>query len=267
MGFRLRAGCASETGPHRANNEDAAFTASSSSAIADGVGGGPAGELASSALLHRLVATGAHPRSADAVRTLVRQSNWDLGWHSRRDPALTGLATTLTALFVDDDRVLLAHVGDSRAYRLQEGSFARMTRDDSYVQALVDAGLIDAVEAAAHPHRNVVTASLRGTAQDIDALTVTEHEIMLGERWLLCSDGVSDYLPDALLSDLLPVGAPEAAARTIVATALSAGSRDNVTALVCELVAPFADPEHTRRRPEFFGAAAQLFAETLDDTA
>lgn len=266
MSFRLRAGAASETGPHRANNEDAAFTATASAAVADGVGGGPAGELASAALLHRIAASVALAPTEDAVRSLIRQSNWDLSWLSHRDPEVAGMATTLTALFASRDEILLAHVGDSRAYRLRDGSFTRLTRDDSYVQALVDAGLIDAVEAAGHPQRNLVTASLRGATGDNDAVTVTAFEAIPGERWLLCTDGVSDYVPEDLLAELLDEDASVTdVASRIVATALGAGSHDNATAVVCDVVE--GGVEQVRPAAEFHGAAAELFSESLEDTA
>lgn len=265
MPLRLRAGAASETGPHRANNEDAAFTASSASAVADGVGGGPAGELASASLVHRIAAMGVAPSTLEALRSLIRVSNWELSWHSRRDPAVAGMATTLTALFAGRDEVFLAHVGDSRGYRLRAGSLARLTRDDSYVQALVDAGLIDPVEAVAHPQRNVVTASLRGASSDADAVTLTAFDAEPGERWLLCSDGVSDYLPEDLLGELLSADDdPVAAARRIVDTALEAGSRDNVTAVVCDVTEHNPDDPSS---PVYYGAAADHFTESLEDTA
>lgn len=257
MPLRLLSGAASDTGTHRANNEDAAFGSALGAAVADGVGGGPAGELASAVLVQRLAAETVAPDTEEAARVLVQLSNWDLGWHTFRDPGVAGMATTLTALFVGDDELILAHVGDSRAYRLRDGYFARMTRDDSYVQALVDAGMIDPLEASAHPQRNIVTASLRGGSADSDSVTVVSLEAEAGERWLLCTDGVSDYLPDALLSDLL--SAPDDAlvvAERIIHTALAAGSHDNVTAVVCDVRNDTAAPGNNDVR--LVGAASEL---------
>ena len=257
MVLRLLSGAASDTGTYRANNEDAAYSSAHGAAVADGVGGGPAGELASAVLVQRIAAEVSSPDSEAAARGIVRLSNWDLGWHTYRDPETAGMATTLTALFVGDDELILAHVGDSRAYRLRGGSLARMTRDDSYVQALVDAGMIDPIEASAHPQRNIVTASLRGGSADSDAVTVVSLEAEAGERWLLCTDGVSDYLPEALIAEYLSIpDEPLVIAERIIRAALDAGSHDNVTAVVCD-VRNDAVITHTTE-VSLVGAAAEL---------
>ena len=153
------------------------------------------------------------------------------------------MATTFTGLFVSQTRpLLLAHTGDSRAYLLRDGVLTRETRDDSFVQALVDHGLIAAEAAASHPRRNIITASLAGARTTRSS--VVDRDPRPGDRWLLCSDGVTDYLPDdELMRVLPPAPSPEAASARLVASALEAGTRDNVTAVVC-------DVEHapTRRR-------------------
>lgn len=259
MTFRLRAGVASDVGPHRDANQDAAFAASWGAAVADGVGGGPAGDLASAALVHRLVAGGSEVSDADELEVRIRGANWDLGAHVRRDPALAGMATTFTCVWLDrHGGLLLAHTGDSRAYLLREGHLIRQTRDDSYVQVLVDQGIVSAADAMSHPRRNIITASLRG--DDTDLVRIVDRIPVAGDRWLLCSDGVSDYLPDDMIAEL--VGADvdvEVAARLVVSAALEAGSRDNVTAVVCDI-----EPgERGAEEPVWAGAAADRFAEDL----
>jgi len=259
MTFRLRAGVSSDVGPHRDANQDAAFAASWGAAVADGVGGGPAGDLASAALVHRLVAGGSDVADADELEVRVRGANWDLGAHVRRDPTLAGMATTFTCVWLDrHGGLLLAHTGDSRAYLLRDGHLIRQTRDDSYVQVLVDQGIVSAEDAMSHPRRNIITASLRG--DDTDHVRVVDRLPVEGDRWLLCSDGVSDYLPDDVIADLVAeAGDADVAAQLVVSAALEAGSRDNVTAVVCDVERGTPGTEE----PTWAGAAADRFAGDL----
>jgi len=250
-------------GPHRTVNQDAAFTAPWGAAVADGVGGGPAGDLASAALVHAVAASRPDGIEPAQLQTIVRLANWDLGAHVRRDPSLSGMATTFTGLFFSDHgELLLAHTGDSRAYLLREGVLEQQSRDDSLVQALVDQGIVTLEDAATHPRRNIITASLSGA--DRDAATVAVQEAVVGDRWLLCSDGLSDYVPaDEIRMRLQDHADPAAAAAACVAIALEAGTRDNVTAVVCDVV---ADVSSGGGRPQasFYGAAAARFVEELD---
>ncbi len=260
MALCLSAGVHSDIGGYRDVNQDAAFVAPWGAGVADGVGGGPAGDLASAALVHRLVAGGDRVMDAPALAVRIREANWDLGAHVRRDPALAGMATTFTAVwFSQRGTLLLAHTGDSRAYLLRGGELMRQTRDDSFVQTLVEQGLVRAEDAMTHPRRNIITASLRGDATDL--VRVAERVPVRGDRWMICSDGVSDYLPDDAIADVLRgVGDPQAAADETVRLALDAGSRDNVTAAVADVVDGAADARPVR----FAGAAAARFSEELD---
>lgn len=261
--IRLRAAAHSDTGPHRKVNQDAAFTASWGAAVADGVGGGPAGDLASAALVHRIAAGRPDRLEPERLGTIVREANWDLRAHVERDPSLHGMATTFTGLFFSSrDELLLAHTGDSRAYRLSGGVLAQVSRDDSLVQALVDNGIVSLADAGSHPRRNIITASLSGSDRDVAA--VATHEPVVGDRWLLCSDGLSDYVPDdEIRVRLLSHARPEAAAEACVALALEAGTRDNVTAVVCDVVTA-EDDGRGRAQAAFYGAAAERFMEGLD---
>lgn len=228
--------------------------------MADGVGGGPSGDLASAALVHRLVAEGAMIPDPETLVVRIREANWDLRAHVERDPELRGMATTFTGLFLGaTGDLLVAHTGDSRAYLLRGGWFTRETRDDSYVQALVDHGLLAPEAAASHPRRNIITASLGGGEND--TISVQERQPAAGDRWLLCSDGLTDYVPEVDIVDLLRE-APTAAdaAADIVALALEAGTRDNVTAVVCDIV----DEEAADAKPVFYGSAARFFAEDVE---
>lgn len=262
MTLRLQAGVCSDVGTYRESNQDAAFTAPWAAGVADGVGGGPAGDLASAALIHGLIAGGRRLSDATELAARVRLANWDLGAHVRRDPELRGMATTFTGLwFTSGGVLLLAHTGDSRAYLAREGTVTRQTRDDSYVQALVDQGLVRAEDAASHPRRNIITASLRGAETDL--VRAEEREARVGDRWLLCSDGLSDYLPDDEIA-LLLTGIPDplVSAQRLVELALQAGSRDNVTAVVCDLTTT-PEPEHAV--PIVAGSAAVRFPEVFEE--
>ncbi|QKJ19645.1 PP2C family protein-serine/threonine phosphatase [Microbacterium hominis] len=266
----LSAAAVSDIGPHRKSNQDSAFTAPWAAAVADGVGGGPAGDLASAAFVHRLAASGAPVPDGETLATGIRTANWDLRAHVDRDPALHGMATTFTGVFLSGrGSLLLAHTGDSRAYLLRGDRFAQQTRDDSYVQALVELGLVAQEDAAQHPRRNVITASLSG-AED-DSAVVIESEAAPGDRWLLCSDGLSDYVPADAIAALATAGLdPHATAAAAVSVALEAGTRDNVTVVVADVVssAPGADQGagagRLTGRPVFYGAASTRFQEELD---
>lgn len=253
----------SETGNHRTTNQDSAFVAESAAGVADGVGGGPAGDIASASLLHRFAAGGFRIDDADDLRRRLDGANWDIGALARHDGTLLGMATTFTGIVLTQDRLLLGHVGDSRGYLLRDGVLALRTRDDSYVQQLVDAGLVGEDEAYSHPRRNLVTASFSGDERDAEAVTVQAEVSLAGDRWLLCSDGVSDYVMDDAIDALLSAGSPAEAARALVDAALEAGSRDNVTAVVCDLVPAVTSVDNSRPSVTFAGAAEGLYRDEL----
>ncbi len=260
MSLRLNTAAVSDSGAHRPTNQDAAFAASWGAAVADGVGGGPSGDLASAALIHRLVATRGAEVDADGLLVRIREANWDIRAHVERDPALQGMATTFTGVFLGaGSDLLLAHTGDSRAYLLRDGDFSRQTRDDSYVQALVDRGIISPEAAAAHPRRNIITASLAGSEGDV--VSVATHAPQRGDRWVLCSDGLTDYVPEADVARLVAdADDPRSAASSAVALALEAGTRDNVTVVVCDVV----DDDAPAGQAVFFGSAARWFTEDVE---
>lgn len=210
--------------------------------------------------MHRLVATRASDLDADGLLVRIREANWDIRAHVERDPALQGMATTFTGVFLGAaSELLLAHTGDSRAYLLRDGEFSRQTRDDSYVQALVDHGLISPEAAAAHPRRNIITASLAGSEGDV--VSVATHTPQRGDRWVLCSDGLTDYVPESDVARLIAeAGDPHSAAAAAVALALEAGTRDNVTVVVCDVV----DDDTAPSDAVFLGSAARWFTEDVE---
>jgi PPM family protein phosphatase len=152
------------------------------------------------------------------------------------DPTLQGMSTTLTAILFGGARYCLLNIGDSRTYLLHEGSLEQLTRDDSYVQLLVDQGHISQEAAGSHPQRNLVLQALTGEEVMEPAMTV--HEAHAGDRFMLCSDGLSDVVPHATLAETLAAGEPQECVDRLIALALDAGTRDNVTVIIADVVEP-----------------------------
>jgi serine/threonine protein phosphatase PrpC len=253
MSLTLRYGVRSDVGHVREGNEDAGYAGPRLVAIADGMGGAVAGEVASRTVIGRLAGLEDDDLGPDVVGALsdaVRNANGDLGDLVDRDPSLAGMGTTITALLAEDDRLALVHVGDSRCYLFRDGVLTQVTRDHTLVQELVDAGEISEEEAAVHPKRNIITRVLdgRGTIE----LDVSVRAAQRGDRYLLCSDGLSGYVSPETLADAVALPDPQDAADRLVDLALRAGGVDNVTAVVADIV---EGPEGSSRT--FAGAAAE----------
>jgi len=233
----LQPAACSEVG-RRANNEDAVFCSPRLVAVADGVGGAAAGEVASGWAINEmntLERSRLNGALEVAVREAVQTANAALNFLVECRPELSGMATTLTAVALSNDGdYVIANVGDSRTYLYRDGALRQLTRDQSLVQALLDKGAITAEEAREHPQRNVVLESLDGAERTIGEPNLLRAH--LGDRLLLCSDGVSDYLSDDQLAAALRTPSCRTAAEQLVALALDAGSRDNVSAVVADVV-------------------------------
>jgi PPM family protein phosphatase len=232
----MRAAVISETG-HRDNNEDAVLGSPRLLAVADGVGGEVAGEVASRMAIDKLrsLATRRLERALDEeLAAAVVDANSALGSVIARRPQLAGMSTTLTAVALSDDgRYLVANVGDSRTYLLRDGELRRLTRDQSLVQALIDRGALSEEEARSHPQRSVVLEALDGGDRRPPAIETVEAR--RGDRLLLCSDGVSDYVDDDDLARVLAGAERDAVAAELARLALARGSRDNVSAIVADV--------------------------------
>ncbi len=231
----------SEVGPVRERNEDSAYAGPRLALIADGVGGMIAGEVASALALtamRRLDADTAND-VLDALSTALDAANARLRDAVVADPGLEGMGTTLTALLTNGTELGLAHVGDSRAYLLHEGRLHQISTDQTFVQTLVDEGRITADEARTHPHKSLILQALDGRTRIEPDLT--RLELAVGDRFLLCSDGLSDVLQDSELADGLQVADPQQAADGLVQAALDGGASDNVTCLVVDAVDGAAD--------------------------
>jgi protein phosphatase len=224
-------------GLRRSNNEDALLATRRLVAVADGVGGAAAGEVASQAaidMLAQLEKCWLGEPLPLALSSAVADGNARIGFLAGCRPQLAGMATTLTAVGLDDGYVV-ANIGDSRTYLLRDGELRQLTRDDSFLQELLDAGTVDAATARSHPQRNVVLAALDGDPGRAPA--IVRADARLGDRLLLCSDGLSDLVDDDAIAATLTASSREDAARRLVDAALDAGGRDNVTVVVADVVA------------------------------
>jgi PPM family protein phosphatase len=163
----------------------------------------------------------------------VAEGNAAIARRIADEPALQGMSTTLTAILFGGGRYCLLNIGDSRTYLLRDGALEQLTRDDSYVQLLVDQGHISQEAADSHPQRNLVLQALTGEAVMEPAMTV--HEARAGDRFMLCSDGLTDVVGHHALAAALASGEPQQCVDRLIALALDAGARDNVSVIVADV--------------------------------
>lgn len=263
MSLHLRYAAISDRGVVRQGNQDSVFAGSHFIAVADGMGGMAAGDLAS-AIVINTVARLDVPPPADSVVDELADAVADANRAIRRavadDPQKEGMGTTLTALWFDGEWFNLVHIGDSRAYRMREGGFEQITVDDTYVQMLVDEGRITAEEAEVHPQRSLLLRALG--ASEVEPAFQTIKGIP-GDRLLLCSDGLSGPVSDSDIARTLQTAAsPQEAAESLVQQALDAGAPDNVTVLVADVVT-----EHPGEQRQIIAGAAADARLAESDTA
>ncbi len=258
MSPMLRSAAGSDVGRRRQMNQDSAATSRRLLVVADGMGGHAHGEIAST------VAVGAM-RDADAVLgedladvdllavlgEALQAAASRLTGLAHEDPELSGTGTTVVAFLVDGLRIAIAHIGDSRAYLLRGGELTRLTRDHTLVQALVDEGHISAEEAATHPRRSWLVRTLQDSSSPEPDLFV--HEAADGDRYLICSDGLTAVLDDNAIRDVL-AGVPDRAdaVARLIEIANEGGGPDNITCIVADLVDEQGEPD----APLVVGAAA-----------
>jgi serine/threonine protein phosphatase PrpC len=254
----LRTAARSDVGLVRRNNEDSAYVGPRLLAVADGVGGHAAGEVASSTVVAALLPLDEQPPQGavdDALRARIAAANQRLRLAVEGRPDLLGMSSTLTAVLWDGQRLAIAQVGDSRAYRLRDGELDQLTQDQTFVQTLVDAGRITREEAEHHPQRHVIMQALDGRS-DVEPV-VLMLEPQLGDRYLLCSDGLSDVVDPADLRDALAHGSVEETVDRLVRLALDGGAPDNITVVLGEFVEEEPDAGAARPAPaRLIGAAA-----------
>jgi serine/threonine protein phosphatase PrpC len=237
MTLALRYVARSDVGLVREGNEDSGYAGPSLLMVADGMGGHAAGEVASSVAVSTLAGLDDDVPSTELLDTLaaaVNQANEAISELVEKHPHLDGMGTTLTALLWSGRRVGLVHVGDSRAYLLRDGRIQQITHDHTFVQQLQDEGRITADQAAVHPQRSLLLRALDGRSNPEPDLSV--REVHAGDRYLVCSDGLSGVVSDPELAVALSGTDLDTAADTLISLALRAGGPDNITCIVADVV-------------------------------
>jgi protein phosphatase len=232
----LRYAVRSDLGLVRNNNEDSVYAGPRLLAIADGMGGHAAGEVASKIVIGTIRPLDEDRRIDDLMRALrdtVVDANHRIADAVKQRSELEGMGTTLTALRFVGSQVGLVHVGDSRAYLLRGNALTQITHDDTYVQYLVDSGRLTPDEAKDHPRKSVILRALLGSDVEPD---VSIREARAGDRYLLCSDGLSDVVSTETIADTLQIDDPQESADRLVELALRGGGPDNVTVIVADVV-------------------------------
>jgi PPM family protein phosphatase len=253
VSLSLRYAARTDVGLIREGNEDALYAGPQLLAVADGMGGHAAGEVASRIVIETLAQLDASPPDGDlraAMRRAVEAANSYLRDMVAADSALEGMGTTLTALLWVRQTLGLVHIGDSRAYLLRDGRLEQVTHDHTWVQTLIDQGRISPDEANTHPQRSWITNALDGR-EDIE-LDLSIRDVRVGDRYLVCSDGLSSYVSEPTMEEALHADDPQGACDRLVDLALRAGGLDNVTCIVADIV----DQADAAGGPIVGGAAA-----------
>jgi PPM family protein phosphatase len=240
----LRSGSATDTGLVRAVNQDLAVEFPNLYAVADGMGGHAGGEVAARLAVDTLVASFGRQPTGSGLSEAVTAANSVVWEHSLDHPELRGMGTTLAAVALvnEDDRDLLAlvNVGDSRVYRFHDGKLSQITTDHSLAEEMVKSGELTSDEAAVHPHRHILTRAL-GAAADV-TVDLWRIQPARGDRFLLCSDGLTNELEEPEIAQVLSsVSDPQEASDLLVRAARSHGGSDNITAVVVDVVVGEAD--------------------------
>src|ERR1700731_4529508 len=248
----LRYAARSDVGLVRSNNEDSVYAGARLLALADGMGGHAAGEVASQLVIAALAHLDDDEPGGDLLAKLdaaVRSGNSAIAAQVEMEPDLEGMGTTLTAILFAGNRLGLVHIGDSRGYLLRDGELSQITKDDTFVQTLVDEGRITAAEAHSHPQRSLIMRALTG--HEVEP-TLTMREVRTGDRYLLCSDGLSDPVSDETILDALQIPDVTDSADRLIELALRGGGPDNVTVVVADVV----DYDYGPTQPIIAGAVS-----------
>ncbi|MDT0463130.1 Stp1/IreP family PP2C-type Ser/Thr phosphatase [Streptomyces gibsoniae] len=238
MSLSLRFAAGSHKGMIREGNEDSGYAGPRLLAIADGMGGQAAGEVASSEVISTIVALDDDIPGSDILTSLgtaVRRANDQLRAMVEEDPQLEGMGTTLTALLWTGQRLGLVHVGDSRAYLLRDGVLTQITQDHTWVQRLVDEGRITEEEATTHPQRSLLMRAL-GSGDHVEP-DLSIREVRAGDRYLICSDGLSGVVSHQTMEETLAsYQGPQETVQELIQLALRGGGPDNITVIVADVL-------------------------------
>lgn len=238
MSLVLRFAAGSHKGMIREGNEDSGYAGPRLLAVADGMGGQAAGEVASAEVLSAMVELDEDVPGNDpltALQAAAERANHRLRLLIDDDPSLEGMGTTLTALLWTGQRAGLIHIGDSRAYLLRDGQLTQITQDHTWVQRLVDEGRITEEEASTHPQRSLIMRALMGTGEVESDLSI--REVRPGDRYLICSDGLSGVVSHQTMEETLgSYYAPEQTIAELIQLALRGGGPDNITCVVADVL-------------------------------
>jgi protein phosphatase len=269
-----RAAGVTDTGRRRLRNEDAFICEPPLFAVADGMGGARAGEVAARLAAAALEEAGTQTRGEQGVTAMIVEANRRIWERALADPATAGMGTTVTAALVDTDSgtVTIGHVGDSRAYLLRDGALEQLTTDHSLVAELVSSGVLTPEEAERHPQRSAITRAL-GTEPtvEVEVLTIVGQP---GDLFLLCSDGLPTMLSDGKVAATLEAAEqdPATAGEALVVAANAQGGEDNITVVLFELAegeSPAVEPMPAEHHPPELELAPEsaLEAEMLEPEA
>ncbi|MET9620186.1 Stp1/IreP family PP2C-type Ser/Thr phosphatase [Streptomyces sp. NPDC006464] len=270
MSLSLRFAAGSHKGMIREGNEDSGYAGPRLLAIADGMGGQAAGEVASSEVISTIVTLDDDVPSSDILTSLgaaVQRANEQLRMMVEEDPQLEGMGTTLTALLWTGQRLGLVHVGDSRAYLLRDGVLTQITQDHTWVQRLVDEGRITEEEATTHPQRSLLMRAL-GSGDHVEP-DLSIREVRAGDRYLICSDGLSGVVSHQTMEDTLAsYHGPQETVQELIQLALRGGGPDNITVIVADVLDVDGGDTlagHLSDTPVIVGAVAENQAAQLND--
>ncbi|NUT31458.1 MAG: serine/threonine-protein phosphatase, partial [Hamadaea sp.] len=254
MTLTLRYAARSDRGLIRDGNQDSVYAGPRLLAVADGMGGMAAGDVASNIVIGAMAPLDEDvPGDAlvDALRGAVEAANQQLRDTVDANPHLEGMGTTLTAMLFTGSKIGLVHIGDSRAYMLRDSEFAQITKDDTYVQMLVDEGRISAEEASSHPQRSLLTRAMDG--RDVEP-EYSVREVKAGDRYLICSDGLSGVVSAETIGETMREYVdPGQCVDRLIALALRGGGPDNITVIVADA----HDEDIVEDAPVVGGAAAR----------
>lgn len=240
----------SDVGRLRKNNQDTVILGNGLAGVADGMGGHKGGEIASAGLRDGLLReTKDRKPDRDVLTEAVSNVNFELWKRQESDSTLTGMGTTLTVLWPSDTEMIIAQVGDSRAYLLRKGELKQVTNDHSMVADMVRKGVLTEEQAACHPMRNYITRAV-GTEASVETDIYT-HDREKGDRWLVCSDGLHGMIPHNQICELLSCDQLEDAADALLQTALANGGKDNISfVIVQDNTDPFCSDKTTDSEKE-----------------
>jgi protein phosphatase len=258
-------GVITDTGRKRRRNEDAYVCEPPLFAIADGMGGAQAGEVASRLAAAALKESGAAAGGEHRIYDLIQEANRRVYARSSTDPTTSGMGTTITVALVENGNVAFGHVGDSRAYLIRDGRMEQVTEDHSLVNELMKSGKLSREEAETHPQRSVITRAL-GTDPDVDADTFT-IEAQAGDVFLLCSDGLTDMVGEREIQELVERNREnlDAALKSLVKAANRGGGEDNITVVAFEIAEEDALTHDGETRENVLPAPSREDEETLTE--